>query len=65
MPVTCTPTATLQGCVQMCAESKVHRVWVVDEKRCPLGVVSLTDILRVMVAPEEEIEGKKSDAMEM
>jgi len=45
-PVVVAPTASLGTVVQTLVEKKVHRVWVVDENRHPVGIVSITDIMR-------------------
>jgi CBS domain-containing protein len=48
--VWCIPTTPLQTVVKKLAEERVHRVFVVDPVSMkPLGVVSLTDIARIVV----------------
>ncbi|TVU32659.1 hypothetical protein EJB05_24400, partial [Eragrostis curvula] len=46
--VTCTPESTLGEAVEAAASRHVHRLWVVDEEGMLAGVVSLTDLLRVV-----------------
>lgn len=47
--VTCTMESTLGEVVEKAVENHVHRLWVVDEEEGLLrGVVSLTDVLRVV-----------------
>ncbi|KAG9296105.1 hypothetical protein G9A89_011958 [Geosiphon pyriformis] len=41
------PTSTLGFTIAKLTATKAHRVWVVDERAQPIGVVSLTDILSV------------------
>ncbi|GJM90253.1 hypothetical protein PR202_ga06515 [Eleusine coracana subsp. coracana] len=48
MLVTCSPDSTLGEAVEAAAERHVHRLWVVDEAGMLAGVVSLTDLLRVV-----------------
>lgn len=35
--------------IQLLAESRLHHVFVVDLKRRPVGVISLTDIIQALV----------------
>ncbi|GJN19039.1 hypothetical protein PR202_gb06270 [Eleusine coracana subsp. coracana] len=46
--VTCSPDSTLGEAVEAAAERHVHRLWVVDDEGMLAGVVSLTDLLRVV-----------------
>lgn len=46
--VTCSTESTLGDVIEKAAASHVHRLWVADEKGLLLGVVSLTDVLRVV-----------------
>lgn len=46
--VTCAPDALLSAVVARLAAERVHRLWVVDSDGVPSGVVTLTDVLRVM-----------------
>ncbi|KAK3156049.1 hypothetical protein QOZ80_2AG0102130 [Eleusine coracana subsp. coracana] len=48
MLVTCSPDSTLGEAVEAAAERHVHRLWVIDEAGMLAGVVSLTDLLRVV-----------------
>ena len=43
--VTCEPTATIAEVMDAMHVKAVHRVWVVDDARRPIGVVALSDIL--------------------
>uniref|UniRef100_J3L9R3 CBS domain-containing protein n=2 Tax=Oryza brachyantha TaxID=4533 RepID=J3L9R3_ORYBR len=46
--VTCSPESTLGEAIEKAAAHHVHRLWVVDEEGLLAGVVSLTDVLRVV-----------------
>ena len=48
-PVTCTPRALLKDVILQLSTAKIHRVWVVDSAMKPVGVVTLSDICRVLV----------------
>jgi len=51
--VTVSSKDTLFDCMNLMAENKVHRVWVVDPKGHPLGVVTLTDCIRAFCEHQE------------
>jgi CBS-domain-containing membrane protein len=44
-PVTAMPTTGVTELARMMLDAHIHRVIIVDAKRCPVGVVSTTDIL--------------------
>eukprot|EP00735_Rhodelphis_limneticus_P008935 TRINITY_DN239_c0_g1::TRINITY_DN239_c0_g1_i1::g.1611::m.1611 TRINITY_DN239_c0_g1::TRINITY_DN239_c0_g1_i1::g.1611 ORF type:complete len:322 (-),score=84.78,sp/A1CQZ4/SDS23_ASPCL/25.70/6e-13,CBS/PF00571.23/7.9e-09,CBS/PF00571.23/2.8e-08,CBS/PF00571.23/8.2e-06,CBS/PF00571.23/4.1e-12 TRINITY_DN239_c0_g1_i1:711-1625(-) len=44
--VTCSPKTTLATCMEKLKATKMHRLYVSDEKRNPLGVISFRDILK-------------------
>ncbi|KAF0906522.1 hypothetical protein E2562_011504 [Oryza meyeriana var. granulata] len=46
--VTCSPESTLGEAIEKAAANHVHRLWVVDDEGLLAGVVSLTDVLRVV-----------------
>lgn len=46
--VTCYPESSLGEVVEKVVSDHVHRVWVVDEQGLLEGVVSLTDMIRVI-----------------
>ena len=50
--VSAQPGSTLREVIAMVVGSKVHRVFVTDAGGKPVGVVTLTDIIRVAVSPE-------------
>jgi 5'-AMP-activated protein kinase, regulatory gamma subunit len=45
VPLTATPNSTLYEVSMLLTLNRAHHVWVVDENRKPLGVVSLSDII--------------------
>lgn len=47
IPLTCLPTDTFGKVVSEVAQSRKHRVWIIDSNHIPIGVLSLTDICRV------------------
>jgi CBS domain-containing protein len=49
VPVTCSPETHLTEVVEKLIGAKIHRVWVVDSAQRPIGVVTLTDILKSFV----------------
>ena len=50
-----TPEATLGEALRKAAAARVHRVWVVEgASGRPVGVLGLTDMLRVLVQEEDE-----------
>mmetsp|Transcript_11094 Transcript_11094/g.12697 ORF Transcript_11094/g.12697 Transcript_11094/m.12697 type:complete len:337 (-) Transcript_11094:57-1067(-) len=48
--VVVTPEATLRSVIAKLAATKMHRVFVVDKQRKPIGVVSVSDIARILAA---------------
>lgn len=49
-PVHVKPSATFQEVLDVFADKKVHRVFVVDDDLKPVGVVSLGDALKVLIS---------------
>jgi hypothetical protein len=47
-PIYCSKCSTLGSVVSQLCSLGIHRVWIVDELKCPVGVVSLYDILKVL-----------------
>jgi len=45
-PITIKNETTLLEAIQVMSESRIHRVWVIDDDFKPVGVVSLTDIAK-------------------
>jgi 5'-AMP-activated protein kinase, regulatory gamma subunit len=47
-PVSTTSECTLRSLINTMLIQRVHRVWVVDDARKPIGVVSMTDVVRAV-----------------
>jgi CBS-domain-containing membrane protein len=47
-PLCCKPEATFGEVIKMLADCRVHRVYVVDEQRRPVNVITLTSIMNVL-----------------
>jgi len=47
--ICCKPTSTLKEVISKLAIMKIHRIFVVDTDKKPLGVISLGDILALFV----------------
>ncbi|KAI9199628.1 uncharacterized protein BJ171DRAFT_427463 [Polychytrium aggregatum] len=45
----CSPEDTLLKVIQTLTQNRIHRVWVTDEHMKPIGVVSQTDVIAVLV----------------
>lgn len=54
LPITCTLSSTLYSVISLLADHRIHRVWVVDDAGKPIGVVSLTDVLKVLERVEPD-----------
>ena len=52
LTVSCEDTATVGEVLELMHVRAVHRVWVVDDARRPVGVISLADVLAVVSADE-------------
>lgn len=48
-PVSLKRTATFEELVTQLVNSKVHRVFIVDDAECPVDVITITDILRFVL----------------
>jgi CBS domain-containing protein len=46
--ITCSPYVQLGGVIELMLENKVRRVYVTDNDNMPVGVVTITDILRTV-----------------
>ncbi len=47
--VLCRPDSSLLEVVGLLVRSKIHRVYVIDEQEKPVGIVTMTDVLRKVV----------------
>ena len=52
LAVSCEDTATVGEVLELMHVRAVHRVWVVDDARRPVGVISLADVLAAVSADE-------------
>lgn len=48
-PTVVRPDHTLDSVVKSIVEQKVHRVWVIDAEYRPIGVITLTDIVKLIL----------------
>lgn len=58
-PITCTSDASLKDIMAIVLKQHVHRVWIIDEQKKPIGVVTLTDIIHAItkfVSGDQEIK---------
>jgi CBS domain-containing protein len=55
--ITCKKDSTLESVLSKLANNKVHRLWMVDDQNCPIGVVTLTDIMKLFSNREESPPG--------
>jgi len=56
-PLTCSPQAKLGDVISSLASHNVHRIHIVDSTSVPVGVVSFTDIMDIMLVLSQEHEG--------
>ena len=54
-PVTVTLSSTLETVLLKLCWFRLHRVWIVDEENRPIGVITLTDVLKVFNSACEEL----------
>ena len=47
--ITCSPDDTLEEIIRRMVASRIHRIYVVDEKNHPIRVISLRNVLRKFV----------------
>lgn len=50
------PSSTLREVMALLAEHRLHRLHVTDEHQRPVGIVTITDLLRVIVGCNELLE---------
>jgi len=55
-PVFCYPNTTLSELISLVERTGVHRVYVLDEHNRPIGVVTLTDIMRAFSRPSNPLD---------
>jgi len=62
VPLTCVARSTIEEAINLLAEARVHRLWVVDERwKKPIGLVSLTDIMQSLY--EQVKEGERTSQL--
>jgi CBS domain-containing protein len=53
-PMTCKLSTTVETIVTKMVLFRMHRVWIVDNKDVPIGVISLTDIMQLLSKAVED-----------
>jgi len=48
VPVTCTRNSTLKHVIGSFVKEAVHRVYIIDDKKQPIGIVAITDVMKVI-----------------
>jgi len=61
----CKANWTLKSVVEKMAETSVHRLWIVDDKNRPVGVVSLTDCMKGFLLALNPTPTDKRRSMEL
>lgn len=51
--ITCKKDSTLESVLSKLANNRVHRLWTVNDQNCPIGVVTLTDIMKLFSNRDE------------
>jgi CBS-domain-containing membrane protein len=61
-PVSVTSSASIAELAQVMLDARIHRVVVVDQAECPIGIVSSTDVLAAVVreARTKETDSKRA-----
>lgn len=49
-------TSTLREVMALLTQHRLHRLHVIDERQRPVGIVTITDLLRVIVGCNELLE---------
>ena len=49
-PVTLSETSTLEEAIEAMASHRLHRVFIVDQNKKPIGVISIQDILLEIIS---------------
>jgi len=58
-PLTCRRDTKVEDVINMLSTYRLHRVWIVDHEHKPIGVVTLTDILRLFLPDIPELQQQK------
>jgi CBS domain-containing protein len=56
-PIICTGDTPLEMILLKLHTHGLHRLWIVDEMARPIGVITLTDVMRLLVPPQEPFSG--------
>jgi CBS domain-containing protein len=51
-PIYVTPNTPLKNVLKVITEQQIHRIFVVDNKKYPKSVITLTDILKFFSSPD-------------
>jgi hypothetical protein len=54
--VSISPSSTLRQVLALLASHRLHRLHVLDDRSRPVGIVTITDLLRLIVGPSELLE---------
>jgi len=49
-PITCRLFSSIETVILKLSLFRIHRLWIVDEKENPIGVISLTDIMKLLTS---------------
>ncbi|GAM28030.1 hypothetical protein SAMD00019534_112060, partial [Acytostelium subglobosum LB1] len=55
-PIIISVKDTLTHAIEMLAKYKIHRLWIVDEHRKPISILSLTDVCKIITEPPAELK---------
>lgn len=48
IPITCSLTTTLGEAIHLLTTNHIHRLYIVDEKFRPFGIVTISDIINIL-----------------
>jgi CBS domain-containing protein len=54
-PIICTGDTPIETVLLKLHSHGLHRLWIVDEMARPLGVITLTDVMRLLLPPQEHL----------
>jgi len=60
-PIVCKLSTPIETIVHLVSSLHIHRVWVVDDAEKPIGVVSLTDIIKYLSSNSVEFERRLAE----
>ncbi|KYQ90236.1 hypothetical protein DLAC_08838 [Tieghemostelium lacteum] len=50
-PIVLSLNNTFKDVIMTLSQKKVHRVWIVDQSKCPISLISLTDVCKIIISP--------------